>query len=70
LAGRDAIDVDPITSVPGVAHVPSFEIVTGAHPRSSFFAEDLRSVTPDGIAAEMQVRQRVICDEELLDAAS
>jgi len=93
------------TSVPGVAYFPSFEIVTGAHARSSFFADDLRSVTPDGVAyvmglfckhylaasatpapapitpltiagapdslaAEMQARQRVICDEELLDAAS
>lgn len=93
------------TSVSGVAYFPAFEIVAGAHARSSFFAEDLRSVTPEGvahvmslfckhylaasapaapglapitafaiaaasdsIAAEMQARQRILCDEDLLEA--
>lgn len=36
-------------TVPDVAYFPSYEIITGAHARSQYFAEDLREVTPQGV---------------------
>jgi hypothetical protein len=35
--------------LPDVAYFPSYEIITGAHARSQYFAEDLREVTPNGV---------------------
>jgi hypothetical protein len=34
---------------PDVAYFPSYEIITGAHARSQYFAEDLREVTSKGV---------------------
>lgn len=39
----------------GVAHFPSYEIVTGPHTRGAYFAQDLRSVTEDGVAHVMRL---------------
>lgn len=39
----------------GVLYFPSYEIITGAHARGSYFAEDLRSVTEAGVSHVMQV---------------
>lgn len=80
------------------AYFPSYEIITGAYNRGSYFAEDLRNVTDEGVdhvmkifmgatttsslivnsreqeapnqidlVALMQERQRVVCEEELLE---
>ncbi len=35
--------------LPNVAYFPSYEIITGAYTRGSYFAEDLRSVTEAGV---------------------
>ncbi len=37
----------------GVAYFPSYEIITSAASRGAYFAEDLRSVTEDGVAHVM-----------------
>jgi hypothetical protein len=39
----------------GVAYFPSYEIVTGAFGKTSYFAEDCRTVTEDGVAHVMDV---------------
>lgn len=38
----------------GVAYFPSYEIITSAASRGAYFAEDLRSVTEDGVAHVMR----------------
>lgn len=38
-----------------VAYFPSYEIVTGGYSRGSYFADDLRSVTNDGVAHVMRL---------------
>ncbi len=39
---------------PGVDYFPSYEIITGAAARSAFFAPNLRSVEPEGVAVVMR----------------
>lgn len=39
----------------GVLYFPSYEIITGAYARGSYFADDLRSVTDEGVSHVMQV---------------
>jgi len=39
----------------GVAYFPSFEIITGAHNKGRYFADDLRSVTEDGVRRVMEL---------------
>jgi hypothetical protein len=39
----------------GVAYFPSYEIITGPHARSRYYAEDLREVTPAGVAQVMSL---------------
>lgn len=39
----------------GVDYFPSFEIITGPQSRGRYFAEDLRSVLPEGVAQVMKV---------------
>ena len=39
----------------GVAYFPSYEIITGPHTRGAYFAQDLRSVTEDGVAHVMRL---------------
>jgi hypothetical protein len=41
-----------------VAYFPSYEIVTGGFGKTSYFAEDCRSVTEDGVAHVMRVFMR------------
>lgn len=38
-----------------IAYFPSYEIITGQHARGRYFAEDLRSVTDDGVGRVMQL---------------
>ncbi|WP_419900294.1 GSCFA domain-containing protein [Roseomonas sp. USHLN139] len=38
-----------------VTYFPSFEIITGPQARGGYYAEDLRSVTPEGVEAVMSV---------------
>ena len=38
-----------------IAYFPSYEIITGPQARGAYFAEDLRSVTPQGVAHVMDV---------------
>ena len=42
----------------GVTYFPSYEIVTGAFGKTSYFAEDCRSVTEEGVAHVMRVFMR------------
>jgi hypothetical protein len=44
-----------VASDPAVAYFPSYEIVTGAHARGAYFADDLRAVTEDGVAHVMRL---------------
>jgi hypothetical protein len=37
----------------GVAYFPSYEIITGQHARGRYFADDLRSVTEEGVGRVM-----------------
>lgn len=43
---------------PSIAYFPSYEIVTGPQARGRFFAEDLREVTPEGVAHVMEIFAR------------
>lgn len=38
-----------------VAYFPSYEVITGSHARGAYFAEDLRSVTEDGVEHVMRL---------------
>lgn len=40
---------------PRIAYFPSYEIVTGAHARGAYFAEDLREVTEAGVEHVMRL---------------
>lgn len=51
---RAAADV-AASSHDAVDYFPSYEIVTGQHARGSYFENDLRSVTEDGVSHVMQV---------------
>jgi hypothetical protein len=42
-------------STPGVVYFPSYEIITGSFTRSVFFSDDLRDVTPEGVAHVMSI---------------
>lgn len=45
-------------SEPNVCYFPSFEIITGPQARGRYFAEDLRTVTPEGVRRVMDVFSR------------
>jgi hypothetical protein len=38
-----------------MAYFPSFEIITGSYTRGRYFAEDLRSVTEEGVQHVMRL---------------
>jgi len=40
---------------PHVAYFPSYEIITGSYNRGRYFAEDLRSVTEEGVSHVMRL---------------
>ncbi|WP_419825253.1 GSCFA domain-containing protein [Sphingomonas sp.] len=42
-------------TLPGVWYFPSYEIVTGPQARGRYFADDLREVTPEGVARVMSI---------------
>jgi hypothetical protein len=46
----------------GVAYFPSYEIITSATSRGAYFAEDLRSVTEQGVAHVMRSFFRHVFD--------
>ncbi len=48
-----------------VQYFPSYEIITGGFNRGTYFAEDLRSVRPEGVAHVMRVfRERLVTGAE------
>ncbi len=51
-------------SEPDVCYFPSYEIVTGPQARGRYFAEDLRSVTAEGVARVMEIFSRHFLGEE------
>lgn len=55
-----------------IAYFPSFEIITGSFNRGSYFADDLRSVTDDGVAHVMSIFTKNILNasEESVHTAS
>ncbi|MBK0400857.1 GSCFA domain-containing protein [Limibaculum sp. M0105] len=40
---------------PGIAYYPSYELITGQFTRGAYFEDDLRNVTPDGVAHAMRL---------------
>jgi hypothetical protein len=56
---------------PGVAYFPAYEIITGPHARSSFLSDDLREVTPAGIAHVMSLfSKHFLADGDPMPAAA
>jgi GSCFA family len=53
-----------------VAYFPSFEVITGQHARGRYFADDLRSVTAEGVAHVMRLFMRHYADEAVTCPAS
>lgn len=49
------VAAEKLACLPKVYYFPSFEIVTGAHARGRYFAEDLREVTEAGVAHVMRL---------------
>jgi hypothetical protein len=41
-----------------VSYFPSYEMITGPHTRSQFFADDMREVRPEGVAYVMSVFEK------------
>ena len=53
------VAADMVTaSEPGVSYFPSYEIITGPQARGRYFAEDLRTITPEGVERVMGVFKR------------
>ena len=57
------------TDIPDIAYFPSYEIVTAPASRGAFFADDLRSVTEDGVKAVMGVFARHFLSTETVRPA-
>lgn len=55
VAAQEAAD-----ELPEVYYFPSYEIVTGPQARSRFYAENLREVTPEGVARVMALVLRTL----------
>ncbi|MBR0680008.1 GSCFA domain-containing protein [Roseomonas eburnea] len=55
---------------PAIAYFPSFEIITGPQARGRFFADDLREVTPEGVAQVMELFARHGLDDAPAPAAA
>lgn len=53
-------------ALPLVDYFPSYEIVTGAHNGHRFWADDLRSVTPEGVAVVMAEFKRAYLGAEVV----
>ena len=52
-----------------VAYFPSYEIVTGPFARGSYFAEDLRSVTEEGVSHVMRMFFKYLADQPHVELA-
>jgi hypothetical protein len=50
---------------PDIAYFPAYEVITGNHARGTYFADDLRSVTEDGVAHVMRLFFRHYTDAEI-----
>ena len=51
------------TTIPDVVYFPSFEIITGAFTRGSYFEQDLRSVTKQGVQHVMRIFMQSFTDQ-------
>jgi hypothetical protein len=49
-------------SLKDVAYFPSYEIITGPQARGRYYADDLREITPDGVAHVMSIFTRHFLD--------
>ena len=56
--------------LPDVHYFPSYEIVTGPQARGRFYAENLREVTPEGVAQVMAVFLRAVAGIETGEAVT
>ena len=56
-------------TAPGAAYFPAFEIVTGSFARGSYFAEDCRTVTEEGVAHVMRCFMRGFTEAGPAEAA-
>ena len=58
-----AVAGDVAAGFAAVQYFPSYEMITGGFNRGAYFAEDLRSVRPEGVAHVMRVfRERLVLD--------
>ena len=54
----------------GVAYFPSYEIITGAFSRGRYYGDDLRDVTPEGVAHVMRLfMQHYAADDDTREIA-
>lgn len=53
---------------PGVAYYPSYELITGPFSRGAYFEDDLRNVTPEGVAHAMRLFVRHYGEPEAVAA--
>ena len=51
-------------SSPDIAYFPSYEVITGPYSRGAYFADDLRSVTDEGVAHVMRLFFRHYTDSD------
>ena len=58
---------EQVSALDSVDYFPSYEIITGPQSRGRFFADDLRSVTEDGVAQVMSVFFRHVAGEPFLE---
>ena len=56
--------------LPEVYYFPSYEIVTGPQAKGRFYAENLREVTPDGVAQVMATFLRAVAGVEAVPPAA
>jgi hypothetical protein len=52
-----------VRSDPAVAYFPSYEIITGPQARGRYFADDLRTITPEGVHYVMKVFSHHFLDD-------
>ncbi len=48
-----------------IAYFPSYEIITGNHTRGKYFADDLRSVTDEGVRRVMELFMQHYTDQSI-----
>jgi GSCFA family len=50
--------------MPDVAYFPSYEVITGPHSGNRYFADDLRTITPEGVSHVMAIFTRHFTTED------